>query len=96
MQAKCPFCAGDSNTKCPKCHGDGKVEIHFADGYLWTRACLDPACDFENGGRIMDGDGEPKEPSGKCVMCGGPTKWLLLGNMAEILPKDIDAPEIPN
>jgi len=68
MQAKCPYCAG-------------KVEVHFAEGNLWTRACQNPECAFENGGRIHKGDDEPPDSSGECVMCGGPTKWLLIGEM---------------
>jgi len=81
MQAKCPYCAGDENTSCTKCSGTGKVEVHFAEGNLWTRACQNPECAFENGGRIHKGDDEPPDSSGECVMCGGPTKWLLIGEM---------------
>ena len=75
MKAKCPFCTAG----CSKCENSGKINVRFAEGNLWTRVCLDEACGFENGGRIEKGDKEPPEPSGPCVMCKGPTKWLLIG-----------------
>ena len=86
MKAKCPFCIDG----CHKCDDTGKVDVKFADGSLWTRTCT--ICGFENGGRIQKGDKEPTEPSGRCVVCGAPTKWVMIGNMNEILG---DTDEIP-
>ena len=75
MKAKCPCCISG----CNKCDQSGKIDVKLAEGNLWTRACV--ICGFENGGRIEKGDKEPKELSGKCVMCGAPTRWVLLGNI---------------
>ena len=92
MKAKCPICGGDNSAACTNCHGTGTINVRFAEGNLWTRACLDPVCDFENGGRIEKGDKEPQEPSGLCAICYGPTHWLLIGEMhghQVVAPRDI-------
>jgi hypothetical protein len=79
MQAKCPYCVGEDNS-CPKCDGTGKIGVGFAQGSIWTRLCLDSKCGFENGGRIVNNNKEPPESPGECVICRGPTKWLLIGH----------------
>ena len=90
MKAKCPECKGDG---CPHCNA-GQVDVHFGEGPLFTRACLDPGCGYENGGYIvMEGrkrapNGEPPVPSGPCIECKGTTRWKLVGEMLEdrVLP----------
>lgn len=69
MKAKCPHC----NNGCEKCQGTGFISVSFAEGDLFTRLCLNPRCQFVNGGRICDGF--PPESSGPCVICGGETDW---------------------
>jgi hypothetical protein len=81
MKAMCPICCGDINNNCTKCHGSGEIDVHFTEGNVWTRACDNSECGFENGGRIVQGDKEPPEPSGMCVMCKGTTHWLLIGEI---------------
>lgn len=82
MKALCPHCFGSG---CEKCNG-GHTEVSFAQGKLYTRACKSPTCGFENGGCIV-GPGsrwstidERPEPD-DCIVCGAPTKWLLVGDM---------------
>lgn len=90
MKAKCPVCKGAGCARCK----DGQIDVSFGEGPLYTRACLDPACGFENGGYIvMEGmkkaaNGEPPEASGPCIECEGPTRWKLVGEMLEdrVLP----------
>lgn len=88
MQAKCPRCFA-LDPECPKCEGTGEgtgeVAVGFASGNLFTRHCLNGACDFDNGGYITQ-DSYPPTPSGLCVKCNGPTEWLNLGAMGE--PED--------
>lgn len=82
MKAKCPHCEAG----CPECK-DGFVEASFSSGPLYTRACLNPECGYENGGYIVQADrpkgpdGEPPEAPRECVMCKSPCRWKYLGEM---------------
>ena len=86
MEAKCPDCFG-KNADCIRCIGKGFVDIPFATGQLYTRACLNSECAYENGGYIVSEDlkkgpdGEPPESSGVCILCNNPTRWKHLGEM---------------
>jgi hypothetical protein len=82
MKAKCPHCEAG----CPKCK-DGFVEVSFGSGPLYTRACLNGECGYENGGYIVQQDrpkgpdGEPPEFPRECVLCKSPCRWKYLGEM---------------
>lgn len=72
MKAKCPHC----QSGCDRCDG-GFFDVEFADGSVYTRACTNEACGFENGGRIsqtpLSGDcGMP------CVRCASPAVWKFV------------------
>lgn len=89
MDAVCPECF-DNDTKknvgCPKCEFKGKIQVGFAEGPLYTRACQNPECGYENGGFIvMEGmktgpNGEPPEPPRECIVCKSPCKWKKLSD----------------
>lgn len=86
MEAKCPECLGQK-TECRKCGGTGQIEVSFGSGPLYTRACLNDKCGYENGGHIvMEGrpkgpDGEPPNLPGECIMCKSPCRWKYCGEM---------------
>lgn len=85
MKAKCPECVNG----CDRCKGTGYISVSFIEGDMFTRLCLNPECQFVNGGRICDGF--PPESSGPCVICEGETEWVLdtdpkLNNLPDPLP----------
>lgn len=88
MKAKCPHCFGEKPDRidCPKCGGSSFIDAGFAEGALYTRACQNPACGYENGGYIVEPDrpkgphGEPPEPPRDCVQCGAPSVWKKLAD----------------
>jgi hypothetical protein len=75
MPAKCPYCEDG----CEKCE-EGITQARFASGNLFTRACQNPECGFENGGYITTMS-LPSESSGKCIRCGLETNWKHLGDI---------------
>lgn len=80
IQALCPYCGG-GNHGCARCL-NGHIEVQLAAGNLYTRACVNPACSFENGGRIAREP--PADPPGECVLCGACTVWRLVASEEEI------------
>lgn len=84
MKAKCVFCL-NGEKPCTHCKDTGYMDVGFAEGNLWTRACTDPTCGFENGGRIEKGDKEPSDSPGECVICHKPAKWMLVGDMCDVM-----------
>lgn len=80
VRAKCPHCGG-SGCDQPNCVG-GYLQVSFAEGDWWTCSCLNNVdCGFINGGRICEGF--PPESSGLCVICGGPTEWVLMKEVSD-------------
>lgn len=74
MKSKCPKCIDG----CDKCDGTGYMPVSFAEGDWFTRLCLNPQCQFVNGGSITNGF--PSYSSGPCIICEGNTEWVSMND----------------
>lgn len=53
------------------------IEVQFAEGVLYTRACTAEHCGYENGGHILR-EGRKLPDLTPCVFCNSPTNWKRL------------------
>ena len=81
MQAQCPKCIDASEGFfCDECQNTKLIDVSIAQGDIFTRVCLNKEeCGFVNGGHV----GIPDISSEPCIICDGPTDWVLCSEVEE-------------